>query len=345
MLLEKRVTISRVAAEAGVSKQTVSRVVNQSPSVSDTTRTRVLETIERLGFRPSALARNLTSGRSHTIGIVSSDLSYINTDLYLGMARRAESLGYALMLKKLPESSPDGVEDVLLSLVDQHVDGIIWGAPDLGHNEEWWDTDRLARVPMPIVFMSAERRPELTVVGFDNVEVGQIATKHLLSLGRKRIGHIAGPRSWWVARQRVDGWRETLEAAGVSASEDLIEEGDWTALSGQAAAERLLDRHPDMDAIFVANDRMALGTMLTAHRRNLRIPQDVAIVGVDDLPESACYYPPLTTVRQDKRYHGYVAITTLVRRIEQHFGAKTQTPAAEHPLEHSLIIRESAPAA
>ncbi|MFT4171838.1 MAG: LacI family DNA-binding transcriptional regulator [Rhodocyclaceae bacterium] len=344
MLLEKRVTISRVAAEAGVSKQTVSRVVNQSPSVSDATRGRVLETIARLGFRPSALARNLTSGRSHTIGIVSSDLSYINTDLYLGMARRAESLGYALMLKKLPDATPEGVENVLLSLIDQHVDGIIWGAPDLGHSQEWWTSERLAKVPVPIVFMSAERLADLNVVGFDNVEVGVIATRHLVSLGRKKIGHISGPRSWWVARQRVEGWQATLAEAGMPHGDDLIEEGDWTALSGQAASERLLDRHPDLDAIFVANDRMALGTMLTAHRRGLRIPQDLALIGVDNLPESACYHPPLTTVQQDKRYHGHVAITTLVRQIEEHFGSKKRTPAVDHALEHQLVVRESTPA-
>ncbi|MEC5398402.1 LacI family DNA-binding transcriptional regulator [Uliginosibacterium sp. H1] len=341
MLPEKRVNISQVAALAGVSKQTVSRVVNASPSVAKETRERVMEAIARLGFRPSATARNLSQGRSYTLAVVGSNLGFLATDLYQGAAAQAEGMGYGLLLRTLADSSLEQVEALLLSLLDLQVDGVLWAIPDVGGNRAWLDSGLLSRVPLPLVFMSSEPREGIVTVSFDNQAGARLATQHLIDSGHTRIAHLSGPLDWWVARERVRGWRAALAGAGLPADDGLIVEGDWSPAAGEQAMGRLLDARRDIDAVFVANDRMALGALLAAHRRGIRVPQQLALIGFDNIIESACFHPPLTTVLQDKRHHGEIAIATLAREVEARLSGKPPAQRTAEELGHTLIVRES----
>ncbi|MGC3963978.1 MAG: LacI family DNA-binding transcriptional regulator [Rhodocyclaceae bacterium] len=337
-----RVTIGEVAQAAGVSMQTVSRVVNDNRNVSEKTRERVLEAITRLGYRPNLLARRFTSGRTHTLGVIGFNLGFISTDLHQGMARAAAARGYSLQLKTLSDLTVEHVEETLLSLMDQRIEGILWAIPDTVRNSEWLSEGVLARVTVPMVFLSFQPRHGITSIGFDNFECGRLATHHLIESGHKHIAHISGPQDWWVARERVRGWRSALQRAGLPAPDSRIAAGNWMPESGQSAFNELLDRSPDIDAIFVANDRMALGALLAAHERKLDIPEHIAIIGVDNILESSCFFPPLTTVRQDKSHHGEIAVEALVRRVTARHDRSIDTLDDLPALTQDVIVRRSA---
>lgn len=344
MLQIKRPSIVDVAELAKVSKQTVSRVINESPNVSEKTRQRVMQAIEALGFRRSELARNFSQGRTHSLGVVGRDLNYFGTRTYIGIARQAEALGYSLLLKELPESGIEQIEPMLNALLDRHVDGILWAVPEIADNHAWLDSGLLARIPVPMVFLSMAPRQDVTVVAYDNFAGGELATRYLLDCGRKHIGHIAGPQEWWDASERRRGWETTLQQAGMKVLPEHVAMGGWDAASGEAAFHRLLASYPALDAVFVANDKMALGVLLAAHDKGLRIPEDLAVIGFDDITESAYFHPPLTTIFQDKAALGQQAVKTLAYRIEQKFQPATQPVLESTPLAHQLIVRKTTPA-
>ncbi|PAS97820.1 MAG: LacI family transcriptional regulator [Candidatus Dactylopiibacterium carminicum] len=340
MLKKSRVRLVDVAAAAQVSKQTVSRVVNGRQDVAEETRQHVLTVIEQLGYRPSVSARTLCHGRSHTLAVVGSNTGFLATELYQGAAEQAQALGYSLMLRTLANPSAETVEKLLLGLTDMEIDGVLWAIPDADGRSDWINAERLRRIGVPVLFMSTEPRPGISTVSFDNAEGAFVATQALISAGRTRIGHVSGPQGWWVARERIRGWRTALEAAGLPALDAWVEAGDWSPLSGEAAMQRLLNRVPDLDAVFVGNDRMALGALLAAHRRGIPVPQDLAMVGFDNILESACFHPPLTTVIQDKHRHGEHAVLALVREVAALYGE--EPPHIElPPLRHQLVQRES----
>jgi LacI family transcriptional regulator len=336
-----RVRLVDVAAAANVSKQTVSRVVTGSADVAEHTREHVLEVIARLGYRPSASARTLCHGRSYTLAVVGFDFGFLSTDLYQGAAQQAQALGYNLLLKTLAKPDTVSVEQLLLGLTDMHVDGVLWVIPDAYNRCDWISSNLLARINIPVVFLSTEPRPGIVTVSFDNYDGARLATQHLIAQGRKRIAHISGPLAWWVARERVRGWRSALQDAGLQAQDTHLAEGNWSPVSGEQAMVQLLGRGADFDAVFVANDRMALGAMLTAHRYALKIPQDLAVIGFDNIIESACFFPPLTTIVQDKHSHGKLAIATLIRHVMAHFGEPAEKHPRLFPLTHTLVVRES----
>ncbi|MDQ7989342.1 MAG: LacI family DNA-binding transcriptional regulator [Candidatus Dactylopiibacterium sp.] len=342
MQKKSRVRLVDVAAAAQVSKQTVSRVVNGSRDVSQETREHVLEVIARMGYRPSVSARTLCRGRSNTLAVVASDTGFLATELYQGAAQQAQALGYTLLLRTLNTPAAASVEQLLLSLTDMEVDGVLWAIPDADGRGDWIDAALLRRIGVPVVFLSTAPRTGISTVSFDNFAGARLATRALVDAGRLRIGHVSGPRGWWVARERIRGWRTELAASGREAPEDWIEAGDWSPASGERAVARLLERVPDLDAIFVANDRMALGGLLAAHRRGLQIPARLAIMGFDNVPESACFYPPLSTVSQDKHHHGEHAVAVLVGHVAAGFGEAP--PAMRLPeLGHTLMLRETTP--
>lgn len=336
-----RIRLVDVAAAANVSKQTVSRVVTGSADVAEHTREHVLAVIARLGYRPSASARTLCHGRSYTLAVVGLDFGFLSTELYQGAAQQAQALGYSLLLKTLAKPDTASVEQLLLGLTDMHIDGVLWAIPDAYDRCDWINSNLLARINIPVVFLSTAPRAGIVTVSFDNLDGARLAMQHLISLGRRRIAHISGPLAWWVARERVRAWRLALQEAGLEAPESYLAEGDWTPVSGERAMAQLLDRSPDFDAVFVSNDRMALGALLTAHRRGLRIPQDVAVIGFDNILESASFYPPLTTVSQNKRQHGELAAATLIRNVAARFGGAANASSPLPALTHSLIARES----
>jgi LacI family transcriptional regulator len=314
--MSKKVTIKDVAAAAGVSHQTVSRVMNNRPDVAKETRRRVRQVIEELDYQPSAIARSLSRQHSHTLGVVTAGLKYIGPSRTLnGIAEQAEELGYGLLLKELPSFNANDIKPILNFLVSRQVDGIIWAVAEIGENHE--HLHKLHKeLSIPMVFLTMSSREDMFIVAVDNYLGGRKATEHLLEQGCRHIGHISGPLSWWESRQRKAGWHDTLLEAGIPIEEHRWQEGDWSSASGQQAMLKILESFSQMDAVFIANDQMALGALQLACQNGINVPEDIAVVGFDNLPESQYFWPPLTTIRQNLRQLGGTAVSELVRIIE-----------------------------
>ena len=299
-----------------MSTQTVSRVMNKVSYVSDETRQRVEGVVERLGYRPSTLARSLIQQRSYTLGVVTFGLEYIGPSRTLnGIADQADKLGYMLLMKEIDNFDTNNLHDILDSLLARQVDGILWAAPEIGNNHAWLD-DELENVPVPVLFLAMQPRMGISSVATDNYQGAVMATQHLLDKGKKRVGHISGPMTWWEAQERKRGWRETLEKAGLDAPEQFCTEGNWSSASGEQAFLQLHEAFPYMDSVFVANDQMALSVLREAHRQGIRVPDQLAVIGFDNLPESAHFYPSLTTISQDLQLLGEEAIQRIVEMIQ-----------------------------
>jgi LacI family transcriptional regulator len=337
----ERVTIRDVAAAAGVSYQTVSRVINDKPDVADKTRRRVQQVIEELGYQPSAIARSLIRQRSFTLGVVTAGLKYVGPSRTLnGITEQAEEMGYTLLLKELPSSDTNDIQPLLNSLRARQVDGIIWAVPEIGGNRDWLQSQP-PEFPIPMIFLTMQTRPDLSIVSVDNYLGGRIATQHLLEQGYRHIGHISGPLDWWEARQRKAGWQDALSEVGIQVVDHHWESGNWSSASGEQAIRRLLDRYPEMEAVFVANDQMALSVLQVAYEKGLQVPQDLAVVGFDGIPETAYYWPPLTTVYQDQQKLGCTAVRELVQIIEASQQDKSVIEPETISLQAELIVRES----
>jgi LacI family transcriptional regulator len=249
-------------------------------------------------------------------------------------------MGYALLLKELPRFDTQDLEPVFKSLLARQIDGIIWAVAEVGDNRAWLQ-DQLGKLSVPIIFLAMEARPDVPIVAVDNYVGGRMATEHLLEQGYQNIGHISGPLDWWEARQRKVGWQDALQAAGVLPADLRSEEGDWSSASGERAIGRLLANYPEMDAVFVGNDQMALSVLQIACRRDIRVPQDLAVVGFDGLPETAHYWPPLTTVYQDQQLLGRTAVEELVRMAEASGKGRDENEPQAILLQPELIVRAS----
>lgn len=334
---KQAVTIHDVALRAGVSVSTVSNVLTGNRPVAETTRVHVLKIVEELGFRPNRLARGLVNRSSNTIGVVASALGFYGpAGTLIGIEQQASEMGYSLILRLVHTPETDDVEPVVADLLTSQVDGIVWAIPQIEQNRRWWMNAHLS-VPMPIVFLNMEPLLSFSQVDFDNRQGGRMATEHLLAMGYRSIGVIAGPLNWWAAHQRVQGWRDALRDAGLRPDDQHVVEGDWTAVSGERALAQLLTRYPNVDAAVFGNDQMALGGMRLARARGLRIPDDLGMVGYDDLPEAEFYYPPLTTVRQQVNEVGRLAVRELARLI----ATPQENEARTTLLEPQLIVRAS----
>jgi LacI family transcriptional regulator len=333
----KRVTIKEVAVAAGVSTQTVSRVVNGRSEVAPDTREHVQAVIEKLDYQPSKIARSLSRGQSWSLGVVTFGIGLYGPSLLLeGVQKAAVEAGYSLMLKFLPDARFFDAQAILRDILSYHVDGILWAVPDIGQNRDWIQ-EALHHFSVPIVFLNVQPRPNLVTAVIDNKHGGCIATQHLIDQGRKNIGIITGPMNWWEARQRELGWRQALSSNGRIVDESYIANGDWTPSSGERCIRMLLDWHPNMDAVFVCNDQMALGAMKVARQMGRRIPQDLAVIGYDDIPESPYFSPALTTIRQDMAQMGRKGVEQLLT-----IGDDTNiTPTQSIILQPELIVRES----
>jgi len=337
---KKRVTIKDVAQAAGVSTQTVSRVMNKFSYVSEETRQRVEEVVEQLGYNPSTLARSLIQQRSYTLGVVTSGLKHIGPSRTLnGVADKADELGYMLLMKELDNFDENKIGGVIDSLLARQVDGIIWVAPEIGDNHAWVD-ERMAKIPVPVMFIAMRPRAGVSSVATDNYQGGVMAMRHLLECGRKNIGHISGPLTWWEAEERKRAWRETLVEAGLDAPECHCVEGNWSSASGEQAFLQLLESFSNLDAVFAANDQMALSVLRETCRRGIRVPEQLAVVGFDNIAESAYFHPSLTTVSQDLQLLGEQAAQSVVEMIQARRQGQ-QVPAQAKFIQPSLIIRES----
>jgi DNA-binding LacI/PurR family transcriptional regulator len=336
-----RSTIKEVASAAGVSTQTVSRVINERPDVSLETRERVQKVIEQLSYRPSALARSLIQRRSYTLGVVTAGLRYIGPSRTLsGITSAAEEKGYSLILKELSQFNATDITPIFQALHDRHVDGIIWAVPEVSENRNWIDHQSYEN-RIPTVYLTMEPRQDIPVVSIDNYLGGRMAVNHLLEQGYKHIAHVTGPLDWWEARQRLLAWKDTVGEHGLETRDTNYAEGNWSSASGFQAIEKLFDQYPEMDSVFVANDQMALAVIQFACQKGLRMPEDLGIVGFDDIPESAFFCPSLTTVQQDQYAVGRVAVEETIKMIESdRYGAETIEPKSV-TLAPTLVVRQS----
>jgi DNA-binding LacI/PurR family transcriptional regulator len=337
----QRVTIKDVARVAGISAQTVSRVINDRPDVAEDTRQRVQQIIEDLGYQPSALARSLIQQRSFTLGVVIAGLKYIGPSRTLnGITQRAEELGYSLLLKELPSFTAVEYQSLIQSLLARHVDGIIWATSEVGDNQSWVSAG-MPDIPVPTIFLTTHSRPEVFSVSYDNYLGGRKAVQHLVDQGYRHIGHISGPLDWWEARQRKAGWDDVLKEANMPPGVTHSWEGNWSSASGEQAFRQLVETFPEIEAVFVGNDQMALGVLQLATRIGKRIPQELGVVGFDGIPETRYYWPPLTTVFQDQNRLGFTAVEKIVEIIERIREKGEANDPETIILQPELIIRDS----
>lgn len=336
-----RATIKEVASVAGVSTQTVSRVINERPDVSPETRRRVQEVIKALSYQPSALARSLISQRTHTLGVVTAGLRHIGPSRTLsGITSAAEEAGYSVLLKELPSYDTEEITPIFQAFLSRHVDGIIWAVPEVGENRKWANNPP-ADIEIPLVYLTMEVRDNLSIVSVDNYLGGRMAMAHLLEQGYRKIGHISGPLDWWESRQRMAAWKDAVAEAGLDLKDDHCVEGNWSSASGALAIEKLFDQYPAMDSIFVANDQMALGAMQFIAEKRLRIPEDVGIVGFDNIAESAFFSPALTTIQQDQYHVAKIAVAELTKIIESGWQGLDPVTPQSIILPPALVVRQS----
>ena len=344
MTARRRMTIKEVAQAAGVSTQTVSRVLNNRPDVAAETFERVQRIIADTGYAPNMLARGLTQGRSHVLGVVAFGLDYYGPSRILtGIEQQAAESGYSISLNLIHQPETADVDDILNGLIGRQVDGIIWAIPEVAGNRAW-SHERSPDLPIPVALVgSMAGQAFVPSIGIDNRAIGRLATEHLLDGGARRIAIVTGPLGWWESQERLAGWHETLDARGIAEADRLVIEGDWGAESGERAIERLVDELPGVDAIFASNDQMALGVLHGAHRMGRRVPEDLALVGVDDIPEASHFWPSLTTVHQPLRDAGALAVEAIDARIseERRRGDHEAEPAFVTLLQPRLVIRSS----
>lgn len=318
-----------VAALAGVSHQTVSRVLNEHPSVRPATRERVLEAIATLGYRPNLAARALVTRRTGTLGVITPATALFGpTSTLVAFEQAARDAGFYVSVATLREFSGSEVVASVEHFLAQGVDGVVVVAPRSGTV----DAVGGVHLPVPVVLVSSGRAGvDLPTVSVDQVAGGRLATEHLLASGRRDVVHVAGPQDWYDARDRLRGWREALEAAGLPA----VERGaaGWSAADGfDVGAAMVRDGLPD--AVFAANDQLALGLLAAFGQAGVRVPQDVAVVGFDDEPGTAFYPPPLTTVRQDFDELGRRAVQAVVDALAD------ATPVHQ-AIAPALVVRRS----
>ncbi len=336
-----RSTIKEVASVAGVSIQTVSRVINERPDVSSETRKRVQAVIDSLGYQPSALARSLISQRSHTLGVVTAGLRYIGPSRTLsGIASAAEEAGYSVLLKELPGFDANDVAPIFQALLSRHVDGIIWAVPEIGENRKWVNSPP-SDVEISVVYLTMQPQKNIPVVSIDNYLGGRIATSHLLEQGYRNIGHISGPLDWWEARERMTAWKDALKDAGLEVKDNQWAEGNWSSASGAQAVDKLFEQYHEMDSIFVANDQMALSVLRAVSERGLKIPEQIGVVGFDNIPESAYFWPSLTTVEQDQYEVARLAVEEMIKIIESGWQGLDPVDPRSIVVPPKLVVRQS----
>ncbi|MEV6212513.1 LacI family DNA-binding transcriptional regulator [Kitasatospora sp. NPDC051914] len=298
-----------VARLAGVSHQTVSRVLNGSPNVTQATRTKVVAAIRELDYRPNSMARALVTRRSRTLGVVSfASTLYGPASMLDGLEQAARSAGYFVSVASLRSLDPRSVQEAVDRLRDQGVDGVAVIAPQTSSAGGVADVVS----PVPVVMVGTGTPSAIPRVAVDNVSGALAATRYLLGLGHRTVHHVAGPEGWLESREREQGWRRALSEAQAEAAQTFS--GDWSARSGYEAGLRIA-ADPRVTAAFCANDHMALGVLRALHEGGRSVPADISVVGFDHIPESAYLVPPLTTVRQDFETLGRRALGLLVEEL------------------------------
>jgi LacI family transcriptional regulator len=332
----KHITIKQVAESAGVSIQTVSRVLNNRPDVSSETRQRVQQIISDLGYQPFAIARGLASKRTFTLGLVAFDFSdYWFSQVVTGAEMEAHEHGYFFMLGSTG-CDPQDEPRFLRLLTQRHVEGILFVRASCPNDLE--HLHNLQQSGIPVVstgFYLPDA--EFGIAEVDNMAGGRKATQYLIGLGHTQIAMIAGPTGWKSVSDRTQGYIQALQSAGITASPDLIVHGEnWLHRSGYEAMKELLKKKQPFTAIFAQNDRMARGAINALNEAGRRVPQDVSIVGYDDIPEAEFSNPPLTTIRQPMQEVGKAAARLLIKMIED-----PESTPEQILFDTELVIRSS----
>lgn len=307
----RRVTLNDVAQLAGVSHQTVSRVINDHPHVADATRSRVLKAIAKLDYRPNKAAKSLVTQRSETLAVISYGLDYYGpSQMLINIEHAAREAGYDLIFTSLSETTVDAFRSAIDHLAGWQVDGIIAITPVMGASCEELQ-DLCGRTPL--VQIDTQLGLEAPSVVIDQGHGTRLVTQHLIDLGHRRICEISGPLNWYGAAARHEQWLHTLQRAGLAPIASM--EGDWSTRSGYESAKQLLEAGTDFTALVVANDLMALGAMRALREAGLRVPEDVSVVGFDNMPQTEYFEPPLTTIWQDFNKLGQHGIEMLIKRL------------------------------
>ncbi len=330
MYPEKKATIQDIARRANVSISTVSRVLNNTAPVAEKTRERVLSIITEHGYKPNLFAQSLAGGQSRTIGVLTQLIGSPFYDVILrGILKGIEGSGY---LPLFADGGWEAKKDLIAlnMFVDRSVDGLILLN---GHVSDEYMVEIASQIPM-ITLGRVIPGLEKQCLPFDDFEAAHEATRYLIETGHRRIAHITGIINHEDAIERQDGYHAALKEAGIEPDPELIIEGDFTEPSGVMAVEMLLMRGHIFSAIFAANDQMAYGARLALHRRGLRVPEDVSLVGFDDQAPSAYMIPPLTSVRRPPLEIGEAAGRALVDLMQ---GKSITLPK----FKSTLMIRES----
>ncbi|WP_240721561.1 substrate-binding domain-containing protein [Pseudarthrobacter sp. NamE5] len=284
-------------------------MINNHPNVSTATREKVESAIVELGYRRNTAARSLVTRRSQIIGVLASELSqYGPARTLLGVEQAARDAGYFVSIAALREVTTEGILNAVSHFTDQAVDGIVVLVPHA-------DTVRALEemnLSVPVVAVGAPGNSNVSGARVDQRHGARLAVRHLVELGHRRIAHVCGPPHWTDSGERAAGWREALRDAELD--DQFLLEGDWSAGSGYHIGRRL-GAERQVTALFVGNDQMALGVLRAFAEANVRVPQDVSIVGFDDQPESGYFTPPLTTVRQDFEELGRRCVDVMLRGI------------------------------
>ncbi|WP_403023080.1 LacI family DNA-binding transcriptional regulator [Salinibacterium sp. GXW1014] len=319
-----------VARLAGVSHQTVSRVVNDHPSVRPATRKRVEDAIRQLRYRPSTNARALVTRRSRTIGVITTGSpDYGPSATLQALTEASRSARYTISITSMLQADPVSMRAAVETLLSQSIEAMVLIAAHRGALDAIQGLD----LGVPLVAVDSSARPGFHSVSIDQFEGARLATQHLIDLGHREIVHLAGPQHSMDATERERGWRAALSHAGLVAHAPL--EGDWTPRSGyeiglQLAASR------GFTAIVGGNDQMALGAMFALKERGIRVPEDVSVIGFDDIPEAAFFTPPLTTMHQDFAGLGGDIMTRLLELLDD-----GDLPDAQAPHVPGLVLRHS----
>ncbi|WP_249353898.1 LacI family DNA-binding transcriptional regulator [Microbacterium sp. 2FI] len=305
-------SMADVALAAGVSGQTVSRVATGKGVVKESTRRRVVAAMQELGYRPNSAARALKFGRYRSIGVIMFSLSsFGNMRTLDAIATDASAAGYSINLIPLRTATQSSVSGAFARLNEQAVDGIII----VIEAHRLADSEIELPAELPVVVIDSDDRYHYPVVDTDQAQGARLATEHLLDLGHKTVWHVAGPEESYSAHRRRQSWERTLRERGATVPEVIV--GDWSAESGHRAGAWLAQQQ-EVTAVFAANDQMALGILRALHEAGRRVPDEISVVGFDDMAESAEFWPPLTTIRQHFDQVGALALRSLVATIERH---------------------------
>jgi len=322
--------MSDVADVAGVSHQTVSRVLNDFPKIRPATRDRVLAAIEELGYRRNRAARTLVTRRSKAIGVITADMNHFGpANIMLGLESASREAGYSLSLTGLPEISATTLRSAVDQLLDQAVEAVVMV---VAHQTALTLAQSL-HIAVPLVLVEGDLSATPLTAGVDQIAGARLATAHLLDLGHQSVLHLPGPADWVEAAARQEGWRMALNERGRTVPA-LMARGDWSSRSGYESGKAMLQELRPT-AVFAANDQMALGLLRALQVAGLRVPADVSVVGFDDIPESGYFSPPMTTVRQDFAELGRRTMALVLRVLAG------EHEASEPLVQPQLTVRSS----